>query len=98
MTITDAQLDELLALARNATPRPWYVRRLDDDVAMSLLAISTVPDTGKGERWPNFDSKEIVAATLIQSPRYMSIADEKWDENAATLSLRRAFYLLWSKS
>ena len=82
MTITDIQLKELLTLAHKATPIPWYVRHLDDDQAMSLVAISTVPDTGKGERWPDFDPKEIVAATLVQSPRYTSIADKKWDENA----------------
>jgi hypothetical protein len=61
---------------------PWYVRQLDDDFAMSLVAISTVPDTGAGERWPDFDHHEIVAATLIQQPRYVDIADERWDENA----------------
>jgi hypothetical protein len=83
MTITDVELEQLLALARNATPRPWYVRCLDDDMAMSLVAISTVRDTGRCERWPNFDPKEIVAATIVQSPRYVSIADDKWDENAA---------------
>lgn len=33
-------------LAGAATPGPWHVRQLDDDFAMSLVAISTVPDTG----------------------------------------------------
>src|ERR1700749_3802694 len=98
MTITDTQLEELLALARNATPRPWYVRRLDDDVAMSLLAISTVPDTGKGERWPNFDSKEIVAETLVQSRGTCRLQMKNGTRMPPALSLRRAFYLLWSRS
>nr|WSX48400.1 hypothetical protein OG409_05170 [Streptomyces sp. NBC_00974] len=49
---------------------------------MSLVAISTVPDTGLGERWPAFNHQEIVAATLVQQPRYADIADERWHENA----------------
>ena len=35
---------------------------------MSLVAVSTVPDTRLGERWPRFDHHEIVAATLIPLP------------------------------
>ena len=81
--LTDTRLRELLELSRKATPTPWHVRHLDDDDAMNLTAISTAPDTGKFERWPNFDAKEIVAATLVQAPRYVCIGDEKWDENAA---------------
>jgi hypothetical protein len=50
---------------------------------MSLVAISTVPDTGKGERSPDFNHEEIVAATLVQEPRYVDVADRKWEENAA---------------
>jgi hypothetical protein len=41
---------------------------------------------GKHERWPTFDSKEIVAATLVQAPRYVDIGDEKWEENAAYIT------------
>ena|SRR5579864_2036375 len=80
--IDELMLRELLDLANSATPRPWFIRELDDRYAASLVAISTKPDTGKGERWPDFDSGEIVAATCVQNPRYVSVADEKWDENA----------------
>ncbi|QUQ65972.1 hypothetical protein [Kutzneria sp. CA-103260] len=34
-----------------------------------FVAVSTVPDTGLGE---------IVAAALIQQPRYIDVADERW--------------------
>jgi hypothetical protein len=47
-----------------------------------LVAISTIADTGLGERRPDFDHHHIVAATLVQQPRYVDIADERWDENA----------------
>ncbi|WP_030462058.1 hypothetical protein [Kitasatospora sp. NRRL B-11411] len=78
-----AGIEELLAAT---TPGPWYVRSLDDDHAMCLVAVSTVPDTGLGERWPDFDHHEIVAATLVQQPRYVDVVDERWDENAAFIA------------
>jgi hypothetical protein len=81
--LSENELTELLEMARRATPVPWHVRHLDDADAMSLTAISTVPDTGQCERWPNFESGEIVAATLIQKPRYVDVSDSRWDENAA---------------
>ncbi|WP_405682221.1 hypothetical protein [Streptomyces sp. NBC_01238] len=80
--MTEEDLASIDEVARAATPGPWHVRQLDDHFAMSLVAISTVPDTGTGERWPDFDHHHIVAATLIQHPRYVDVADEHWDENA----------------
>jgi hypothetical protein len=81
--MSDEELQELLDLASTATPRPWFVRELDDQYAACLVAISTKPDSGTNERWPDFDPGEMVAATIIQNPnRYVSIADNKWDENA----------------
>jgi hypothetical protein len=50
--ITDEELNQLNELASAAAPGPWYMRALDDQEAMSLVAVSTVPDTGRGERWP----------------------------------------------
>lgn len=44
--LTDEELAEIEELAGAATPGPWHVRQLDDGFAMSLVAISTVPDTG----------------------------------------------------
>ncbi|MFG2628084.1 hypothetical protein [Streptomyces sp. NPDC048473] len=56
---------------------------------MNLVAVSTVPDTGLGERWPHFDHHEIVAATLVQQLRYVDTADERWDENARFIAAAR---------
>jgi hypothetical protein len=82
MRLGDEELKNLLKLAERATSRPWYVRQLDDIRAMNLLAISTVPDQGRNERWPDFNHEELVAATLVQEPRYVGIHDGKWHENA----------------
>ena len=75
--LSDAELTELADLAESATPGPWHVRQLDDEYAMSLVAISTEPDTGLGERWPDFDHGTMIAATLVQQPRYVDSADER---------------------
>jgi hypothetical protein len=50
---------------------------------MNLVAISTPADTRQGERWPDFDHRELIAATLVRHPRYVGCADGRWDENAA---------------
>jgi hypothetical protein len=87
--ITDRELDEMRARADAATPGPWYPRLLDDQDAMNLVAVSTAPDSGRGERWPGFDHREIVAATLIQAPRYVDVADTRWDQNAEFIAAAR---------
>jgi hypothetical protein len=85
----EGELEEIEELCSVATPGPWFVRTLDDDHAMNLVAVSTVPDTGRSERWPDFDHREIVAATLVQHPRYVDGGDERWDENAAFIAMAR---------
>ncbi len=87
--LTEEELDELDELARAATPGPWFVQGLDDVHAMNLVAVTTVPGTGPAKRWPDFDHREIVAATLVQQPRYVDIADERWDENAHFIAAAR---------
>jgi hypothetical protein len=89
--MTDVELDEIARRADAATSGPWHVRFLDDDYAANLVAVSTTPDTGRGEWWPNFDHATIVAATLIQHPhRYVDVADARWDENAAFIAHARS--------
>ena len=86
--MTGIDLDRLAELDQAASPGPWYVRYLDDDHAMSAVAVSTRPDTGDDESmraggWP-FD--DVVAACLLQQPRYVDPPDQKWDENAALIA------------
>ena len=87
--LTEEELDELDEIEKAATPGPWFVRNLDDTAAMNLVAISTVPDTGHVDRWPEFDHGEIVAATLVQKPRYVDCIDGRWDENAYFIATAR---------
>ena len=83
------ELEELEELCMAATPGPWFVRALDDDYAMNLVAVSTSPDTGRAERWPEFDHGEMIAGTLVQHPRYIDSSDQRWDENATFIATAR---------
>jgi len=72
-----------------STPGPWHVVQFDDDHAMGLVGISTKPDDGGDRRWPDFHGSELVAATLVQEPRYVDVADGRWEENAAFIAFAR---------
>jgi hypothetical protein len=88
--ITEEELAAIEERAAAATPGPWHVRLLDDDHAANLVAVSTTPDTGRGESWPDFAAGEMVAATLVQFPnRYIDCVDERWDENALFIAHAR---------
>jgi hypothetical protein len=81
--------NELAAIrhrADSATPGPWHVEFVGDTHAMNLVAVTT----GEiHENWPQ-DSAQVVAATLVQGPeRYASIADGRWDDNAAFIAHAR---------
>ncbi|WP_206025172.1 hypothetical protein [Micromonospora zingiberis] len=89
MRMREDELTEIEELCAAATPGPWFVRSLDDEHAMNLVAVSVVPDDGAGARWPDFDHREIVAATLVQQPRCVDSGDERWDENAAFIAMAR---------
>jgi hypothetical protein len=78
------------ARAAAATPGPWFVRLLDDEAALALVAVATIPDSGLGERYPEFDDATIVAATLVQHPAYAYVEDERWHENAVFIASARS--------
>jgi hypothetical protein len=90
--MTDAELSEIRGRTEPATPGPWFVRFLDDDYAANLVAVSMVADScNEGPPWPDFNGRELVAGTLIQSPiPYVGIEDTKWDENAKFIAHARA--------
>ena len=80
-------LDRLEQLAKDASPGPWYAKATDDDVSMSALYVSTVPgpfahDQKRSMEEPSDIYEDVVAITLLQSPRLADIADAKWNENA----------------
>lgn len=80
------ELDAIRHRADAATSGPWQGQFVDDTYAMNLVAITT----GEiHEDWPR-DSANVVAATLVQGPeRYASIADGRWDDNAAFIAHAR---------
>jgi hypothetical protein len=85
--ITDDDLLEFEQIAAAATPGPWYVSILDDASFMNLVAITTVPmDSDSSIAYPEFDASNVVSLTLVQQPRYASVVDERWDENAAFIA------------
>ena len=51
--LNDDELEEIDSRAAAASPGPWFVRHLDDDDAMSLVAIGRTPDTGQGNGGPS---------------------------------------------
>ncbi len=89
--MTPDLLDQLAALDGSASPGPWFVRRLDDELCMGAYAVSTKPATGRNEsmrtgEWPGED---IVAACLIQSPPYVVPSDDRFEENASLIAATR---------
>jgi hypothetical protein len=71
--MNSVDLEKLAQLDRAATPGPWFVQLLDDEHAMSAVAVCTKAQSGAGgsmrERtWPLGD---VVAACLLQQPRYV---------------------------
>lgn len=89
MDIPAADLDEIETRARLATPGPWFVRYLDDRSSMALIAISSVPHSSANCRWPQFEPSEMIAATLVQDPRYVSSFDGRSEQNANFIASAR---------
>ena len=72
-------LADLEIKAKAATPGAWHIIESDDERFMSAVYVATTtPEATPGETPEN-----VIAVTLLQSPRVACIADEKWDENAA---------------
>jgi len=88
--LSDDELSALESLAERATPGPWFVRQLDDSNAMSFIAVGTTPPDDTRPRWPHFDGSSLIAATLVQEPRYVDIADGRWEENARFIASVRS--------
>lgn len=74
-------LAELEAKAKNATHGKRYLVETDDDRCMNAVYVATKPDDAE----PGAAPENVIAITLLQSPPVASIADGKWDENAALI-------------
>lgn len=82
--MTDAiDFDRFATLDQSATPSPWYVRHMDDDLCMGATAISTKPNTsGDNDHLCDYWVHGVIAATLIQYPEYVISSDGRDLENA----------------
>jgi hypothetical protein len=88
--ISDEELVEMSEVATMATPGPWHVRYLNDSDYMTLVAVSTEVDAeNHSSNYPDFDSRTIIAATLVQRPDYAGVSDDRWGENAYFIAKSR---------
>ena len=79
-------LSELAELEKKATAAPWFVGGFDDEHCMSAITIEAYVDPTRRA------GSEVIAATLIQQPRYVDPSDQRWSENAEFISeMRNAF-------
>ena len=76
-------LTEFAKLAAKATPAPWFVGSFDDEHCMSAISIVAFIDAS------GRSGSEIIAATLIQQPRYVDPSDQRWGENAELIVAMR---------
>ncbi len=74
---------DLEAVARAATPGPWYSHNVDDAAFMNVYLVSdskTEPEMG--DMSGLVEHGKVIALTLYQAPRVVCHADERWSENA----------------
>lgn len=81
--LTGFSFDQLSTLDQAATPGPWYVRSMDDDLCMGATAIATKPNTsGDNDQLCDYWVHGVIAATLIRHPEYVIPSDGRDRENA----------------
>lgn len=78
----DEWLADLEDKAKAATPGAWHIIEADDERFMSAVYVATTPE----DATPGETPENVIAVTLLQSPRVACIADEKWDENATFIA------------
>lgn len=83
ITVADFDLELLVELETKATRGPWYVSRFDDEHFMSAISIEAYPGNQREAE------SEVIAATLIQQPPYITPSDDKWIENANLIAAAR---------
>lgn len=75
-------LADMEAKAKAATPGAWHIIETDDERFMSAVYVATTPE----DATPGETPENVIAVTLLQSPRVACIADEKWDENTTFIA------------
>jgi hypothetical protein len=76
---------ELMAIKERfsrATRGPWQVRPVSDESSMTLLGISASSNGAKETDYRHYAAGEMIAAALVQNPKYAVHQSGKWAENA----------------
>ncbi|MFJ5984523.1 hypothetical protein [Lentzea sp. NPDC092896] len=87
--ISERELGYIEERANSATPGPWFVRQLNDNRFMTLVAVSTIPDSESSGVENALEGEKNVALTLVQDPQYAAVSDDLWDENATFIANAR---------
>lgn len=78
---TPADIAAIRERRSKITPPPWYADNPDDDHAMNVLLVTTNRHGVGDLRTPFDEYGEVVAITMLQTPRFAGVADSRWDEN-----------------
>lgn len=78
----DEWLADLEAKTKAVTPGAWHIIEADDERFMSAVYVATTPE----DATPGETPENVIAVTLLQSPRVACISDEKWGENTAFIA------------
>lgn len=90
--MSEEMIAKLSELAATATPGPWHVRPLNDDVCMGAVGVATEPDRMFDECGfidPDWPVDKMVAVCLLQDPRLAVLPDRRWNENAELIAAMR---------
>ncbi len=82
-------LKQLALLNAVATPGPWHIRRMDDDLCCGALAVATTPDGDDNAPLSDGQLHGVLAATLIQHRDYVVPTDGRSRENAELIAAMR---------
>lgn len=84
MPIEEEELARDREVIEAATPGPWSVTYVDDELYMNAIVIAR--ESGTGEL---VDHTNNIAIVLLQEPRYADVDDGRWDENAEFIARAR---------
>ena len=80
--MTADDLDHLLAMHAAASPGPWSLRHMDDDLCCCATAVATQPNvSGDHDDLTMSTFHGVVAATYLQHRDYVRPADDRGVEN-----------------
>lgn len=88
--MTDDELAAIEARANAATPGPWMSFNTDDTYAMNIYGVTTSYELWACEPEKDNGHGNIIALTLLQTPRYSCHESRLWHENTMFIAHARA--------